>query len=101
MTTCFDARETLVLDAPSVAGLRFSRLFPRFVGESQSRMRGLPVGWYAVDNEGAVAAGPYPSRDQCLERIDQAPDAAIVPDLWRRPDSIRSGAASVGRWSID
>jgi hypothetical protein len=93
MTTCFDTRETPVPIAPSVAGFHFSRLFPLFVGERQSRTRGLQVGWYAIDNEGAVAAGPYPSRDECVERIGQAPDASIVPDLWRRPDSIRCGAA--------
>ena len=97
MTTRFDTPETRAHIAPSEAGFRFSRLIPLFVGETQSRMRGLPVGWYAIDNEGAVAAGPYPSRDECVERIGQTPDAAIVPDLWRRPDPIRSGAASVGR----
>jgi hypothetical protein len=93
MTTCFDTRKTLMLVASSDAGFRFSRLFPLFVGERQARMRGLEVGWYAIDNEGAVAVGHYPSRDECVERIGQAPDASIVPDLWRRPDSVRFGAA--------
>jgi hypothetical protein len=93
MTTCFDTRETPVPIAPFVAGFHFSRLFPLFVGERQSRTRGLRVGWYAIDNEGAIAAGPYPSRDACIARIGQAPAASIAPDLWRRPDSVRSGAA--------
>jgi hypothetical protein len=93
MATRFDTREKLMLIAPSAAGFHFSRLFPLFVGDTQSRMRGLKVGWYAIDTEGAVVAGPYPGRDECVERIGQAPDASIVPDLWRRPDSVRSGAA--------
>ncbi|MGA7489225.1 MAG: hypothetical protein WBW74_20055 [Xanthobacteraceae bacterium] len=96
MTTCCDTPEALALAAPSAAGFRFSRLFPLFVGERQSSLRGLKVGWYAIDNDGAVAAGPYPSRDACDERIGQAPDASISPDLWRRPDSIRYGAANAG-----
>jgi hypothetical protein len=63
----------------------FPRLFPRYVDEAQSRMRGLKVGWYAIDNEGDIASGPYPSRDECIARIEHTPDAAIVPLLWRRP----------------
>lgn len=97
MTTCFDTPETLTRSVPCDRGYGFSRLFPLFVGERQSTMRGLQVGWYAIDNEGAIVAGPYPSRDECVERIGKAPDAAIVPDLWRRPDSIRHGAADVTR----
>jgi hypothetical protein len=63
----------------------FSRLFPRYVDEAQSRMRGLQVGWYAIDNEGDIASGPYQTRDECTARIEQTPNAAIVPLLWRRP----------------
>jgi hypothetical protein len=97
MTTCFDGPEPLTRSAPSDPGFGFSRLFPLFVGERQSTMRGLQVGWYAIDNDGAIVAGPYPSRDECLERIGNAPDASIVPDLWRRPDPIRYGATNVAR----
>ena len=65
--------------------LGFSRLFPRYVDETQSRKRGLKVGWYAIDNEGDIAFGPYPTRDECVARIERTPDTAIVPLLWRRP----------------
>lgn len=63
----------------------FPRLFPLYVDEGQSRMRGLKVGWYAVDNEGDIASGPHQSRDECVDRIERTPDASIVPFLWRRP----------------
>ena len=43
--------------APSGSAFRLSRLFPLYVDETQSRMRGLKVAWYAVDNEGAINAG--------------------------------------------
>jgi hypothetical protein len=90
MTTWVDTRESPTLIAPSASGFRFSRLFPLYVDETQSRMRGLKVAWYAVDNDGAVTAGPYPNRDKCIERIGQVPDGSSGPELWRRPDSIRA-----------
>ena len=93
MTIRLDTPETATHTSPSVAAARFSRLFPLLVGERQSTMRGLRIGWYAIDNEGAIAAGPYPSRDACIERIGRAPDASTAPDLWRRPESVRFGAA--------
>jgi hypothetical protein len=65
--------------------LGFSRLFPHHVDEGQSRTRGLKVGWYAIDNEGDIASGPYQTRDECVARIERTSDAAIVPFLWRRP----------------
>ena len=65
--------------------LGFSRLFPHHVDEGRSRTRGLKVGWYAIDNEGDIASGPYQTRDECAERIERTSDAAIVPFLWRRP----------------
>jgi hypothetical protein len=79
--------------APVVASgsaFRVSRLFPRYVDQTQSRMRGLQVGWYAVDNDGAVTAGPHPNRDECIARISQVPERSRGPDLWRRPDSIQA-----------
>ena len=42
--------------ARSGSASHFSRLFPRYVDETQSRMRGLKVAWYAVDNEGTITA---------------------------------------------
>jgi len=75
---------------PCSPAFRLSRLFPLHVDERQSRMRGLKIGWYGVDNEGAITAGPYPSRDECLARISQIPERSHGPDLWRRPDSIQA-----------
>jgi hypothetical protein len=75
--------------APSGCAFHLSRLFPRYVDEAQSRMRGLEVAWYAVDNEGAITAGPYPSRDECIARIKQLPERSRGPDLWRRPDPLQ------------
>ena len=76
------------------SGRSLSRLFPLYVDETQSRMRGLKVAWYAVDNEGAITAGPYPNRDECIARISQIPERSHGPDLWRRPDSIQAQRAA-------
>jgi len=57
-------------------------------------MRGLKVAWYAVDNEGTITAGPYPTRDECIARISQIPERLRGPDLWRRPDSIQAPRAA-------
>ena len=80
--------------APSGSASHFSRLFPRYVDEIQSRMRGLKVAWYAVDNDGTVTAGPYPNRDECIARISQIPERSHGPDLWRRPDPLQVQCAA-------
>jgi hypothetical protein len=94
MTAWAETRESPLPVAPSASGFRFSRLFPLYVDETQSRMRGLAVAWYVIDNDGAVTAGPYPNRDKCIERIGQLPDRSSDPELWRRPDSIRAARTS-------
>jgi hypothetical protein len=76
--------------APSSSVSRFSQLFPRYVDVTQSRMRGLKVAWYAVDNEGTITAGPYPNRDECIAHISQIPERLRGPDLWRRPDPLQA-----------
>jgi hypothetical protein len=65
--------------APSGSAFRLSRLFPRYVDETQSRMRGLKVAWYAIDNEGTITAGPYPNRDECIARIQPNPRTIARP----------------------
>ena len=86
------ASEALV--ASSGAAFRIAQLFPRYVDETQARMRGLTVAWYAVDNEGAIIAGPFPNRDECVARISQLPERSPNPDLWRRPDPARAQRAA-------
>jgi hypothetical protein len=94
MNNWVDIGTSPALIAPSGTAFRFSRLFPLYVDETQSRMRGLKIAWYAVDNEGAITGGPYPNRDECIARISQIPERSHGPDLWRRPDSIRAQRAA-------
>lgn len=58
MTAWAETRESPLPVAPSASGLRFSRLFPLHVDETQSRRRGLDVGWYVIDNDAPSPLGP-------------------------------------------
>ena len=58
-------------------------LFPHFVDAQQSAMRGLNIGWYAIDQDGEIASGPYRGRNECVISIGQSPNGA--PALWSRP----------------
>ena len=76
---------------------RVSTLFPHFVDAQQSAMRGLRIGWYAMDQDGEIASGPYRGRSECVMGIAESPDAA--PALWGRPKprALSSHAASAAR----
>jgi hypothetical protein len=45
---------------------------PHFINDDRSEMRGIKPGWYAIDDDGNLALGPFSSRDQCLTRVTQA-----------------------------
>jgi hypothetical protein len=44
---------------------------PCYINESQSGLRGIKDGWYAVDREGTLSFGPFSNREDCLSRIHQ------------------------------
>jgi hypothetical protein len=55
---------------------------PQFINEDKSDMRGIKSGWYARDNTGNLVSGPFVSREQCVERINQetkSPTRSSVP----------------------
>ena len=64
-------------------GITVISLFPHFVDAQQSAMRGLHIGWYAIDQDGEIASGPYRGRNECVISIGQSPNGA--PALWSRP----------------
>jgi hypothetical protein len=47
---------------PSGATMRI----PHYVNENKSDMRGIKPGWYAMDDGGKLASGPFASREECL-----------------------------------
>jgi len=54
---------------------------PYYIGEDRSDMRGIKPGWYAIEDDGNLTSGPFPSLEECITRITQssiAADAAQV-----------------------
>jgi hypothetical protein len=53
---------------------------PHFINDDRSEMRGIKPGWYAVDDDGSLASGPFSSRDQCLiGATDDSPRSTLCP----------------------
>jgi hypothetical protein len=42
---------------------------PHYIGEDKSDMRGIKVGWYAIEGDGNIFSGPFASRQECVEKI--------------------------------
>ena len=57
-------------------GITVTSLFPHYVDAQQSAMRGLHIGWYAMDEDGEIASGPYCGRNECAISIASAPNNA-------------------------
>jgi hypothetical protein len=68
------------------SGVTVTSLFPHFVDAQQSAMRGLNIGWYAIDQDGEIASGPYRGRNECVIGIGQ----------WR-PRSLESALTSLSQ----
>ena len=51
---------------------------PHYVNENKSDMRGIKPGWYAMDDGGKLASGPFASREECLGSSIQPTDEANI-----------------------
>jgi hypothetical protein len=45
---------------------------PHFINDDRSEMRGIKPGWYGIDDDGNLSAGPFSSREQCLISVAQS-----------------------------
>jgi len=41
---------------------------PHYISENKSDMRGIKAGWYAINSDGNILTGPFPTREKCVER---------------------------------
>jgi hypothetical protein len=55
---------------------------PHYISENKSDIRGIKPGWYVVDNGGKLVAGPFSSREKCVERSFQ-PMSRSTPSALR------------------
>jgi hypothetical protein len=57
---------------------------PHYINEVKSDLRGIKSGWYAVDENGSLSAGPFVSQKECLQRSNQ-PDEPTSSEHLPRP----------------
>jgi len=44
---------------------------PHYIGEDKSDMRSIKSGWYAIESDGKLSSGPFPSFEECVTRISR------------------------------
>jgi len=59
---------------------------PHYISESQSDMRGIKHGWYAIEDDGKLSSGPFPSFEECLTEISQLANGTLAPNLQQGPN---------------
>jgi hypothetical protein len=42
-----------------------------YINEHDSDIRAIKPGWYAVESNGKLSSGPFPTEEECLTRITQ------------------------------
>ena len=69
---------------------------PHYVNEDQSDIRAIKPGWYAVERNGKLSFGPFPSQEECLTRIIQ-PRSNSRASPWRHATGNPEVAANNAR----
>jgi hypothetical protein len=46
---------------------------PYYMSETNSDMRGIKQGWYAIEDDGTLYSGPFSSFEECANRITSLP----------------------------
>ena len=59
---------------------------PHYISENQSDMRGIKHGWYAIEDDGNLSSGPFPSFEECLTEISQPANGMMAPNLQQGPN---------------
>jgi hypothetical protein len=57
----------------------------QYINESQSTLRGIKNGWYAMNTDGLLAFGPFSNREACLSRMFQFSAWSKSSGLRHRP----------------
>jgi hypothetical protein len=59
---------------------------PFYISENKSDMRGIKHGWYALEDDGNLSFGPFPSFEECFARISQPTNGPMAPKLQEGPN---------------
>ena len=54
-----------------------------YINETQSDMRGIKSGWYAIEDDGELSSGPFSRLEECVKRITQPTNATMASGLQR------------------
>ena len=65
---------------------------PYYVNEHQSDIRAIKPGWYAVERNGKLSSGPFPSQEKCLTGITQ-PRSNSRASSWRHSTQVAANQA--------
>jgi hypothetical protein len=49
-------------------------------------MRGIKHDWYAIEDDGNLSSGPFPSFEECLTEISQPANGMMAPNLQQGPN---------------
>jgi hypothetical protein len=49
-------------------------------------MRGIKHGWYAIEDDGKLSSGPFPSFEVCVTKISQPANGTMAPKLQEAPN---------------
>jgi hypothetical protein len=69
---------------------------PCYINQHQSDIRAIKPGWYAVERNGKLSSGPFPSQEECLTGITQ-PRSNSRASSWRHATHDREVAANKAR----
>jgi hypothetical protein len=54
---------------------------PHYISENKSDIRGIKLGWYAIEDDGNLSSGPFSSLEECVTRITQPTNGVTAPKL--------------------
>jgi len=56
------------------------------ISENQSDLRGIKHGWYAIEDDGNLSSGPFPSFEEWVTKISQPANGTTAPKLQQGPN---------------
>jgi hypothetical protein len=80
----FNLGESGLADAP--APLSIVMIIPQYINETKSDMRGIKPVPCAIEDDGNLSSGPFPSLEECVTRITQPTNGTTASKLQRGPN---------------
>ena len=57
-----------------------------YISENKSDVRGIKQGWYAMEDDGNLSSGPFPSFEECVASVSQPTNGTMASKLQRGPN---------------